>query len=72
MCKESVNKSSIADLDKMIKEHLEATKAKEYDLDDIIMDSEIFNKFCELHKQGHEDIFDSPEWKKFIGEDVEE
>ena len=71
MCKESVNKSSLADLDKMIKEHLEAIKAKEYDIDDIIMDSEIFNKFCDLHKQGHEDIFDSPEWKKFIGEDAE-
>lgn len=70
MCKESVNKSSLADLDKMIKEHLEAIKAKEYDIDDIIMDSEIFNKFCDLHKQGHEDIFDSPEWKKFIGEDA--
>ena len=47
MCKESVNKSSLADLDKMIKEHLEAIKAKEYDIDDIIMDSEIFNKFCD-------------------------
>lgn len=70
MCKESVNKSSLADLDKMIKEHLEAIKAKEYDIDDIIMDSEIFNKFCDLYKQGHEDIFDSPEWKKFIGEDA--
>jgi hypothetical protein len=70
MCKDSVNKSSLADLDKMIKEHLEAIKAKEYDIDDIIMDSEIFNKFCDLHKQGHEDIFDSPEWKKFIGEDA--
>ena len=70
MCKESVNKSSLADLDKMIKEHLEAIKAKEYDIDDIIIDSEIFNKFCDLHKQGHEDIFDSPEWKKFIGEDA--
>ena len=70
MCKESVNKSSLADLDKMIKEHLEAIKAKKYDIDDIIMDSEIFNKFCDLHKQGHEDIFDSPEWKKFIGEDA--
>ena len=70
MCKESVDKSSLADLDKMIKEHLEAIKAKEYDIDDIIMDSEIFNKFCDLYKQGHEDIFDSPEWKKFIGEDA--
>ena len=70
MCKESVNKSSLADLDKMIKEHLEAIKAKEYDIDDIIMDSEIFIKFCDLHKHGHEDIFDSPEWKKFIGEDA--
>ena len=70
MCKESVDKSSLADLDKMIKEHLEAIKAKKYDIDDIIMDSEIFNKFCDLHKQGHEDIFDSPEWKRFIGEDA--
>ena len=70
MCKESVDKSSLADLDKMIKEHLEAIKAKKYDIDDLIMDSEIFNKFCDLHKQGHEDIFDSPEWKRFIGEDA--
>jgi hypothetical protein len=71
MCKDSVNKSSLADLDKMIKEHHEAIKAKEeYDIDDIIMDSEIFNKFCDLHKQGHKDIFDSPEWKKFIREDA--
>lgn len=54
----------------MIKEHLEAIKAKKYDIDDLIMDSEIFIKFCDLHKQGHEDIFDSPEWKRFIGEDA--